>query len=109
MSAEGCGYPTPFAGDYLTCGTQLVGRFPSVPVLCVPCQTARHAPRTHDVAPGATCEGCREAPATRTRAPLLCDACEAEYATDLDQRDDPGEPGSSCTTQCGFCGRCGGA
>lgn len=114
MSATGCGFPTPLGSEVVTCGTRLLGLGDIEPVLCVPCLNARaianeHARRTHEVRAGATCEGCREVPATRTTSPFLCDACEAEYAADMASMHDLGEPGSQCGSGCGYCGRCGGA
>jgi hypothetical protein len=91
VSSTGCGFPTPFAGESLTCGTRLYGLGDIAPVLCPACLVARasyeKALRTNDVAAGAICEGCHEAPATRDRPPFLCDVCEAEYAADLAQQD----------------------
>lgn len=113
MSAEGCGLP--LAGSDYSCGD--VPAIPGAPrVLCPTCQRGQFRCECSALPcicrPAEwerMCEGCREVPATRTRSPYLCNACEAEYAADMAAGDVIGDPGSRCHAGCGYCGRCGGA
>lgn len=85
VSNLGCGFPTDLGDESTTCGTFL-GLGELVPILCDPCTRAviasQNALRTRQAPAGATCEGCREQPATSTH-PDLCAGCRADYDADL--------------------------